>query len=398
MVLIGGRNLTVGKRSLEMLGVPSPVEWAAHAAAAEPRPNDSSKGRSTVRGAGALGNLATAVPTAAPAPTATGPKSYVFTVNRAFDQSWNGIVEQHGVDWCGFDAVRAGFRQLHEATSGTAETTDASRCPHLRGAIQPGVRMISMELWDGPTGQLVSAEVGYIVGAAYCCLSLFARDAEYPKCSRTRAQCGILWLERAGVELFDAGTTASYYVHLHGFKRLTRTKFVEQWRRCRAKPLDSPSVLESTCTDVRGLISEHINQQASGAARNAIRAAGKRKASELGETSAENRDVAGAVPAKGALSISLAGVGSGIDSAVLQAHFGRHGPVRKVVKLGRNSTAAAGIYSAVIIFADCGSAATALAAAVGGTTVIMSPTGSGCTVSVTAGPSRKKQKKPNLSI
>ena len=35
------------------------------------------------------------------------------------------------------------------------------------GTIQPGVRMISMELWDGPTGQLVSAEVGYIVGSAY---------------------------------------------------------------------------------------------------------------------------------------------------------------------------------------------------------------------------------------
>ena len=392
-MLIGGRNLTVGKRSLEMLGVPPPEGWAARAAATGTKTAGSGMvggvevPTATATAAAAAATTAAAAATAA----ATGSKSYVFTVNHAFDRSWEAIVEQHGVDWCGFDAVRTGFLQLHEATSRAA--VDTSPGSQLSDAIQPGVRMVSMELWDGATGQLVSAEVGYIVGSAYCCLSLFARDAAYPKCSRTRAQCGILWLERAGVELFDAGTTASYYGHLHGFERLTRTKFVEQWRRCRAKPLDSPSVLGSACTDVRGLISRHIHRQVSGGnPPNDSRAAGKRKASELGETS-----TASATP-KGTLSISLADVDKAVDCAALQAHFERHGPVRKVVKLGGNIPTEADVYSAVVIFADSGSAATALAAAVGGTTAITSLVGSKCTVAVTGGPSRKKQRKPTPTI
>ena len=72
-------------------------------------------------------------------------------------------------------------------------------------------RLISIELWDaGNPDKLVlaSAEVGMLVGSCYSCLSVFADTALYPRCDRVRTASAILWLSKAGVRLFDAGTTA----------------------------------------------------------------------------------------------------------------------------------------------------------------------------------------------
>ena len=100
--------------------------------------------------------------------------------------------------------------------------------------------------------ELVSAEVGALVGRCYVCLSLFARGEEYPKCDWVRAQAAILWLRRHGVELFDAGTTAEYYATNFGFRRCaSREAFVELWRNRRSRPLATPFdvVCASACDD-----------------------------------------------------------------------------------------------------------------------------------------------------
>lgn len=98
--------------------------------------------------------------------------------------------------------------------------------------------MISVELWDASRpDELVSAEVGVVVGRCYVCLSLFARTDEYPRCEWVRAQASVLLLRRLGVELFDAGTTASYYATHFGFRRCaSRQAFLELWRSRRTQP------------------------------------------------------------------------------------------------------------------------------------------------------------------
>ena len=52
-------------------------------------------------------------------------------------------------------------------------------------------------------GELASAEVGVLTGCCYTCVSLAAQTARYPRCDHVRAQASVLWLQRAGVALYD---------------------------------------------------------------------------------------------------------------------------------------------------------------------------------------------------
>ena len=56
------------------------------------------------------------------------------------------LVEEHGVDWLGFQQVRDAYHALHRRDA--------------------GARVLSIELWDTTSGELASAEVGALVGVA----------------------------------------------------------------------------------------------------------------------------------------------------------------------------------------------------------------------------------------
>ena len=180
-----------------------------------------------------------------------GSSKFKLTVSSRFEESWEGIVAQHGVDWCGFEEVRGAYSSLHARTHGQHATLVPAALP----------RVVSVELWDKKAGALVSAEVGAIVGRCYVCLSLFSRSEAYPRCDWVRAQASILWLRRAGVELFDAGTTAEYYARLFGFRRCgSRHEFVQLWRSRRSLALAQPEVLGAACEDVGGLLTSYAEE------------------------------------------------------------------------------------------------------------------------------------------
>eukprot|EP00040_Diaphanoeca_grandis_P018248 m.95853 g.95853 ORF g.95853 m.95853 type:complete len:369 (-) comp26849_c1_seq1:38-1144(-) len=202
LLLEASSTLTVGKRSLEFINKDPPH----------------------------LTQPLTFPPTCAAStvPYSGSKRRYVFSVNKAFSQTWERVVAQHGVDWCGFTRVRDAFSRLHACGVTTVQASDD---------VSVNVQVVSLELWDSDSGDLVSGEIGFLVGACYCCLSLFAQEDKYPRSCRTRAQCAVLWLAKAGVELFDVGTTAEYYCHLHGFSRYTRRSFVDLWRKHRAVTL-----------------------------------------------------------------------------------------------------------------------------------------------------------------
>jgi hypothetical protein len=113
---------------------------------------------------------------------------------------------------------------------------------------------LSIELWDEDSGALVSAEVGCLVGCCYSCLSLFAATGTHPRCEQVRAQAAVLWLRNAGVRVFDAGTTAGYWVTLFGYRRTTKSEFLALWRAHRGAALSAPAVLDADCVDIRGLL------------------------------------------------------------------------------------------------------------------------------------------------
>ena len=125
--------------------------------------------------------------------------TYTLTVNRVFERSWAAIVHAHGIDWCGFATVRAGFLALHQK----------ARPPwSLPAGKLPPPNVVSIELWDGD--ELISAEVGILVGRCYTCLSLFSRadersaegEAKWSRADWIRAQSAVLWLRHAGIHLF----------------------------------------------------------------------------------------------------------------------------------------------------------------------------------------------------
>ena len=174
---------------------------------------------------------------------------YRLTVNRRFDEVITRIVEQHGIDWVGFTGIQRALSRL-------SRHGDSSSAP------LHGVRVVSIELWADD--RLVSGEIGCIVGSCYTCLSLFADEITHPRCSRVRLYAAHLFLARAGVTLFDAGTTAAYFVTLHGYTRKTRLQFVRLWREHRKCPLACPSVLSEGCDDVNRFLLEHVTRNDAG--------------------------------------------------------------------------------------------------------------------------------------
>jgi hypothetical protein len=197
----------------------------------------------------------------APGGGSGGGTVYRLSVCRAFERSWEAIVSEHGIDWCGFSSVRSAFLALHKHHPLPWERASVGSEGSTSGLPQ-APKVISVELWDASrTDELVSAEVGVLCGRCYTCLSLFARRDEYPRCDWVRAQAGVLWLRRAGVELFDAGTTASYYADLFGFQRCeSRAQFVRRWREKRGLEIASAPSLESACDDLRGLFDDYIEE------------------------------------------------------------------------------------------------------------------------------------------
>ena len=83
-------------------------------------------------------------------------------MNGAFERTWQTIVAHHGTDWLGFTKIRAAYLALHERAPRPWEASAA-----VPGAGARGVpRVLSIELWDDERGELASAEVGVLVGAA----------------------------------------------------------------------------------------------------------------------------------------------------------------------------------------------------------------------------------------
>ena len=101
---------------------------------------------------------------------------------------------------------------------GTApELTATTPMPGERAMSWP--RMVSIELRCKETGEIASAELGYIVGQCYTCISLFeVQDRQgFERCGRVRAAAAAELLVRAGVQLIDVGTTAGYYAKQFGY-------------------------------------------------------------------------------------------------------------------------------------------------------------------------------------
>ena len=145
----------------------------------------------------------------------------------------------------GFAAIRQAYQSIFAANS------DESAKKSL-------VRMVSFELCDAITGELVSGEVGYICGCVYTCLSLFSsRKPKYERSDRVRTEAVILWLSQAGVGLFDVGCTADYYCALFNFKKTSRIEFLKLWRKFREEtPKNLPLIFGSE----GGLSKERIKE------------------------------------------------------------------------------------------------------------------------------------------
>lgn len=162
---------------------------------------------------------------------------------------WQKCVETRGIDWMGFNSIRDLYMKLW---------FDESQ-------IRSDVKFLTICLFDDITGKLVSAEIGYIIGCIYSCISHVTDSSspEYSRADRIRSNAGTLWLSRAGIQMFDVGTTAQYYVDMSGYRRTTRTEFVDLWRLYRDASLDSAALLNilKPCREIKSMFVNHRNHK-----------------------------------------------------------------------------------------------------------------------------------------
>jgi hypothetical protein len=92
-----------------------------------------------------------------------------------------------------------------------------------------------------------------------------------------RALAAVLWLQRAGVRVFDAGTTAGYFVDLFGYRRTTKAEFLALWRAHRDRALAEPTTLSQECGDVRSLLRSAQAAASSSVTEGAGKAAARRQ-------------------------------------------------------------------------------------------------------------------------
>mmetsp|Transcript_18129 Transcript_18129/g.26264 ORF Transcript_18129/g.26264 Transcript_18129/m.26264 type:complete len:413 (-) Transcript_18129:98-1336(-) len=144
----------------------------------------------------------------------------------------NRLVDIHGVDWLGFDKIRA----LLESSPSVWDELPA-RLITIELLYDQTIDSTKDNSIDGNDGEaVISGEIGFLCGSCYMCLSLFNDKAAHPRCDRIRAEGAALLLSQAGVRLIDVGTSANYFEQF-GFWKTTRREFVSLWRRWRSKPL-----------------------------------------------------------------------------------------------------------------------------------------------------------------
>lgn len=150
-------------------------------------------------------------------------KRFTITLNQCLDRVVAGCRQQHGPSCWLYPKLVQAFESIHRASNGfPTKLEDQRTIP---------VRIISVEVWNNDTDELVAGEVGYTVGSMYTSLTGFS--AQDSAGSVQLLTLGRL-LQESGFQLWDLGMEMDYKKSL-GCSLLPREQFVEQVHELRTE-------------------------------------------------------------------------------------------------------------------------------------------------------------------
>ena len=139
---------------------------------------------------------------------------YKFCINTRFDEVTEKFSQQHKDNWLKEDYVEL-LKKLY-----------------INYNEKNNFKMISVELIDSDTKELISGEVGYIIGKIYTSLSGFSsKEKKYNNYGTLQLVLLAKYLKENNFKFWNLGHPHMEYKKRLGCKVYPRSEFLEQWNK-----------------------------------------------------------------------------------------------------------------------------------------------------------------------
>jgi len=137
---------------------------------------------------------------------------YILSFNSCFDEVLNGLEKHHKDNW-----LKGEYRALLERL-------------YIREF--ENFKLISVELKGKESGELIAAEVGYVIGGTYTSLSGFcSKEKRYSNYGTLQLVLLAQHLQREGFAFWNLGHPYMEYKKRLGAKVLEREEFLQLWKK-----------------------------------------------------------------------------------------------------------------------------------------------------------------------
>ncbi|WP_321778783.1 hypothetical protein [Sulfurimonas sp.] len=151
-------------------------------------------------------------------------KAYKFCINTRFDEVLKSIDAKHKYSWLKNDYMQL-LKKLHKSNTE-----------------QKNFKILSVEVICKDTNELISGELGYIIGKTYTSLSGFSSmDKKYSNYGTLQLVLLSKYLEQNGFSFWNLGHPHMEYKKRLGCEVYTRKKFLDRWKEAVVLPMINPS-------------------------------------------------------------------------------------------------------------------------------------------------------------
>ncbi len=149
---------------------------------------------------------------------------YKFCINTRFDDVLQSIDAKHKYNWLKGEYIELLKKLFRSNTQ------------------EKNFKIMSVEIVCKNTGELVSGEVGYVIGKTYTSLSGFSsKEKQYTNYGNLQLVLLSKYLEKNGFSFWNLGHPHMEYKKRLGCEVYTREKFLKRWNEAVVLPMINPS-------------------------------------------------------------------------------------------------------------------------------------------------------------